>query len=126
MLSDGVRPASIARFIDWERAADDIAAMLRSAAGRNPHDRLLIELIGELFTRNAEFRARWAARNVRFHRSGHKKLHHPDGIPRSARAGADRLRGTAGHPPPPTDWNRRATWATTVEQTGEFSARTLE
>ncbi|MGY2028336.1 MmyB family transcriptional regulator [Nocardia gipuzkoensis] len=26
---------------------------------------------------SAEFRTRWAAHNVRFHRTGYKKLHHP-------------------------------------------------
>ncbi|GAA4387872.1 helix-turn-helix domain-containing protein [Tsukamurella soli] len=88
VLADPRRPASNARFVfldpaahdfytDWERAADDIAAMLRSEAGRNPHDRQLIELIGELSTRSEEFRRRWAAHNVRFHRAGQKKLHHP-------------------------------------------------
>ena len=64
-------------FVDWERAADDIAAMLRSEAGRNPYDKQLVELIGELSTRSEDFRTRWAAHNVRFHRTGHKVLHHP-------------------------------------------------
>jgi hypothetical protein len=51
--------------------------MLRSEAGRNPHDKNLVELIGELSTRGDDFRTRWAAHNVRFHRTGHKMLHHP-------------------------------------------------
>ena len=53
------------------------AAMLRSEAGRNPYDKQLIELIGELSTRSEDFRTRWAAHNVRFHRTGNKKLRHP-------------------------------------------------
>ena len=88
LLADPRRPANTARFIyldpaardfftDWERAADDIAAMLRSEAGHNPHDKQLIELIGELSTRSEDFRTRWAAHNVRFHRTGRKRLHHP-------------------------------------------------
>ena len=88
MLADSRRPANTARFIyldpaskeffvDWERAADDVAAILRSEAGRNPHDKALTELIGELSTRSEVFRTRWAAHNVRFHRTGLKKLHHP-------------------------------------------------
>jgi transcriptional regulator with XRE-family HTH domain len=88
VLADPRRPANNARFVyldpaahdfytDWERAADDIAAMLRSEAGRNPHDKQLVELIGELSTRSEEFRTRWGAHNVRFHRTGRKKLHHP-------------------------------------------------
>jgi transcriptional regulator with XRE-family HTH domain len=70
-------PASQEFFVDWDRAADDIAAVLRSEAGRNPHDKALTELIGELSTRSETFRQRWAAHNVRFHRTGVKKLHHP-------------------------------------------------
>ena len=88
MLADARRPANTARFVyldpaskefftDWERAADDIAAILRLEAGRNPHDKALTELIGELSTRSETFRTRWAAHNVRFHRTGKKKLHHP-------------------------------------------------
>ncbi|MGC4937664.1 helix-turn-helix transcriptional regulator [Kribbella sp. DT2] len=88
VLADPRRPANTARFVyldpaaqdyypDWDRTANDIAAMLRSEAGHNPHDKLLIELIGELSTRSEEFRTRWAAHNVRFHRTGLKRLHHP-------------------------------------------------
>ena len=70
-------PAAREFFADWERAADDIAAMLRSEAGSNPHDKQLIELIGELSTQSEESGVRWAAHNVRFHRTGHKRMHHP-------------------------------------------------
>lgn len=88
MLADSRRPANTARFVylnpaskdffaDWERTADDVAAILRSAAGRNPHDKALTELIGELSTRSEVFRTRWAAHNVRFHRTGKKSLRHP-------------------------------------------------
>jgi hypothetical protein len=70
VLADARRPANNARFVyldpaarefyaDWDRAADDIAAMLRSEAGSNPHDKQLIELIGELSTSSEVFRARW-------------------------------------------------------------------
>jgi hypothetical protein len=37
----------------------------------------LSDLVGELSTRSEEFRVRWAAHNVRFHRSGFKDIHHP-------------------------------------------------
>ncbi len=85
---DPVRPANSARFvfldpratefyIDWENAAHDIVAHLRSEAGGDPYDRGLSDLIGELSTRSEEFRVRWAAHNVRFHRTGVKRFHHP-------------------------------------------------
>ena len=44
---------------------------------RNPFDRELSDLVGELSTRSDEFRVRWAAHNVRFHRTGTKHIHHP-------------------------------------------------
>jgi transcriptional regulator with XRE-family HTH domain len=61
---------------DWDRSARDVVATLRSAAGRNPDDRELTGLIGELSTRSEEFRRHWAAHDVRFHVSGVKDFHH--------------------------------------------------
>jgi MmyB-like transcription regulator ligand binding domain len=52
-------------------------AILRAEAGRDPHDRRLSDLVGELATRSDEFRVRWAAHNVKFHRTGVKRFHHP-------------------------------------------------
>jgi hypothetical protein len=46
-------------------------------AGRDPYDRQLSDLIGELSTRSEEFRGRWAAHHVRIHTSGAKRFHHP-------------------------------------------------
>ena len=64
-------------YLDWERQAQDTVAILRSEAGRNPHDQALSGLIGELSTRSEIFRTWWAAHNVRFHRTGVKRFHHP-------------------------------------------------
>jgi transcriptional regulator with XRE-family HTH domain len=61
---------------NWEQAANDIVAILRAEAGRDPHDRQLTDLIGELSTRSDEFRIRWAAHNVHQHKSGSKRIHH--------------------------------------------------
>jgi transcriptional regulator with XRE-family HTH domain len=69
-------PAAVEFFPDWERVAGDLVALLRSEAGRNPHDRGLSDLVGELSTRSAEFRTRWATHNVRFHRTGIKRIRH--------------------------------------------------
>jgi transcriptional regulator with XRE-family HTH domain len=88
VLRDTGRPANTARFVfldpvahdffaDWEKTASDCVAILRSAAGRNPYDRDLTDLVGELSTRSEEFRTRWAAHDVRFHRTGRKVLRHP-------------------------------------------------
>jgi transcriptional regulator with XRE-family HTH domain len=64
-------------FVDYDQIARDAAAMLRLEAGRNPHDEELIALVGELSTRSELFRQRWASQDVRFHRSGRKRLRHP-------------------------------------------------
>jgi transcriptional regulator with XRE-family HTH domain len=88
VFADPARPANHARFnfldprahdfwIDWERAAADSVAMLRTEAGRDPYDKALSDLVGELSTRSDAFRSRWAAHDVRLHRTGLKHVHHP-------------------------------------------------
>ncbi|MEU8453753.1 helix-turn-helix transcriptional regulator [Streptomyces griseoaurantiacus] len=89
VFADPRRPANTARFVylepeaaegffvDYDRVVRDVAAKLRMEAGRNPYDEELIALVGELSTRSELFRQRWASRDVRFHRSGRKRLHHP-------------------------------------------------
>ena len=70
-------PASRIFFPDWEINADDMVATLRTYAGQNPLDTRLTDLIGELVTRSDAFRHRWAEHNVRHHRAGVKRIHHP-------------------------------------------------
>jgi hypothetical protein len=41
-------PAAQEFYVDWERVAKDLVAHLRSEAGRNPYDRGLSDLVGEL------------------------------------------------------------------------------
>jgi transcriptional regulator with XRE-family HTH domain len=64
-------------FVDYDRSADDCVAFLRAEAGRDPYDKNLTDLIGELSTRSEDFRLRWAAQNVKYHRTGRKRLNHP-------------------------------------------------
>ncbi|MFC4013371.1 helix-turn-helix transcriptional regulator [Nonomuraea purpurea] len=82
------RPANIARFQfldpagpgffpDWDSAADVTVALLRTEAGRDPYNKELTQLIGELSTRSDDFRGRWAQHNVRLHHTGTKTFHHP-------------------------------------------------
>ena len=70
-------PAATDFWVDWRKGADDAVAFLRSEAGRSPHDRVLTDLIGELSTRSQEFATRWARHDVKLHRTGIKRLHHP-------------------------------------------------
>lgn len=85
---DPVRPVNLARFVfldrrsrdfyrDWDGIAHYGVGSLRAEAGRDPYDRDLTELIGELSTRSDEFRVRWATRDVRDYRSGSQPFHHP-------------------------------------------------
>ena len=69
-------PASHRFYPDWDQAADIAVAILRTEAGRNPHDKDLHDLVGELSTRSQEFRTRWGAHNVRHHGTGTKRFHH--------------------------------------------------
>ena len=82
------RPPNFARFAfldpvsrrfypDWDGVADIAVAILRTEAGRVPHDRELHDLVGELSTRSPEFRTRWARHDVRHHGSGTKRFDHP-------------------------------------------------
>jgi transcriptional regulator with XRE-family HTH domain len=88
MLRGGALPVNSARFIfldprardfyiDWDKAAGDSVAVMRSEAGRDPYDRSLSDLVGELSTQSPEFRSLWAAHNVRQHIAGTKHFHHP-------------------------------------------------
>jgi transcriptional regulator with XRE-family HTH domain len=61
---------------DWETAADTVVAILRTEAGRNPYDKGLHDLVGELATRSQEFRRRWGAHDVRLHGAGTKCFRH--------------------------------------------------
>jgi transcriptional regulator with XRE-family HTH domain len=72
-----LNPCADEFFPEWDRVAEEIVATLRSYAGQSPHDKALTGLIGELVTRSDEFRIRWAKHNVRFHRLGIKRIHHP-------------------------------------------------
>jgi hypothetical protein len=64
-------------FPDWTTVANETVAGLRTEAGRDPYDRGLSDLVGELSTRSEEFRVRWANHNVRSHITGRKTIHHP-------------------------------------------------
>jgi len=88
LFDDPHRPVNSARFVflnpratdfflDWDTIANDAVGILRAEAGRDPYDKRLSDLIGELSTRSEEFRLRWAAHNVKLHRTGVKRFHHP-------------------------------------------------
>ncbi|AGZ42686.1 helix-turn-helix transcriptional regulator [Actinoplanes friuliensis] len=86
--SDPDRPANLARFtfldprarnfwVDWDQVADDFVGHLQAAAGTDPDDPALTQLIGELSTRSEQFRRMWARHDVRAHPRGVKRVRHP-------------------------------------------------
>ena len=88
VIGDGGRTPNLARFQfldpasrdfypDWELFAEMCVAIMRAEAGRDPHDKALQDLVGELSTRSDTFRTLWAAHNVRTHGTGTKRFHHP-------------------------------------------------
>lgn len=131
------RPVNLARFVflqrdlaeafypSWSTSADINVAILRTEAGRNPHDRALQDLVGELSTRSEEFRVRWGAHNVRHHASGEKVFRHPvvgelrmiyEAMEPMGQAGLNFLIYSA-EPGSPTEERLRllASWAATAE-----------
>ena len=137
VLTSPARPANNARFLfldpaarefysDWERQAQDVVAMLRTEAGRSPHDKGLSNLIGELSTRSENFRTWWAAHNVRFHRTGVKRFRHPvvgdltltfEALDLAADSGL-RISAYTAEPGTPSDDALKvlASWAATLEE----------
>jgi transcriptional regulator with XRE-family HTH domain len=88
VYADPARPANLARFCfldprshelypDWDDVANTTVALLRTEAGRDPLNRDLSGLVGELATTSPEFRTRWAAHDVQLHHAGVKRLRHP-------------------------------------------------
>ena len=144
--SQAKEPVNIARFQfldprghdffpDWEQSLDTTVSLLRTEAGRAPHDSELTGLIGELVTRSEEFRTAWARHNVRLHHTGRKSFHHPvvgdlvldfDAMELPAQPGLtltaySAAPGSAGY----DSLRLLATWAATeAEQVGRASAVT--
>nr|WP_064570365.1 helix-turn-helix transcriptional regulator [Gordonia sp. LAM0048] len=88
VIGDGGRTPNLARFQfldpasrdfypDWDLFAEMCVAIMRAEAGRDPHDKALQDLVGELSTRSDTFRTLWAAHDVRTHGAGTKRFHHP-------------------------------------------------
>jgi MmyB-like transcription regulator ligand binding domain/Helix-turn-helix domain len=69
-------PRAADYYPDYEGALSVAVALLRTEAGRDPHDKDLTELVGELATRSEAFRVRWGAHDVRSHRAGVKSFNH--------------------------------------------------
>ena len=60
---------------DWDTAAAVCVQILRTEAGRDPHDKAMHDLVGELSTRSEAFRRLWSSHDVRLHGAGTKTFH---------------------------------------------------
>ncbi|TFD87146.1 XRE family transcriptional regulator [Cryobacterium lactosi] len=70
-------PASREFYPDWQVFAEMCVSIMRAEAGRDPNDKALQDLVGELSTRSDTFRTLWGAHDVRTHGSGTKRFNHP-------------------------------------------------
>ncbi|QNE48170.1 helix-turn-helix domain-containing protein [Glaciihabitans sp. INWT7] len=88
IIGDGGRTPNLARFQfldsasrdfypDWDLFAGMCVAIMRARAGRDPHNKALQDLVGELSTRSEVFRQLWGAHDVRTHGTGTKRFNHP-------------------------------------------------
>ena len=64
-------------YADWPQAARDAVAVLRMEASRHPDDPDLIALVGELSTRDADFRTWWSSHPVHGLGAVTRTFHHP-------------------------------------------------
>ena len=71
-------PAARDFYPDWDLFAHMCVAIMRAEAGRDPHDRGLQDLVGELSTQSETFRRLWGSHDVRTHGTGTKRFHHPE------------------------------------------------
>ncbi|GAA3967765.1 helix-turn-helix transcriptional regulator [Actinomadura viridis] len=89
LIGDAGRVPNLARFLfldpasrdfypDWDRFAQMSVAIIRAEAGRDPHDRGLRDLVGELSTHSQTFRRLWGAHDVHILGAGTKRFHHPE------------------------------------------------
>ncbi|MFF2847949.1 helix-turn-helix transcriptional regulator [Streptomyces sp. NPDC058001] len=142
---DSQPPVNIARyqFLDprghdffphWEESLNTTVSLLRTEAGRAPHDSELTGLIGELVTRSEEFRTAWAKHNVRLHHTGRKSFRHPavgvitldfDAMELPAQPGLTLTAYSARPGTPDHDaLTLLASWAATLDQTEQAAAPT--
>ncbi|OKI06165.1 transcriptional regulator [Streptomyces sp. CB02923] len=72
-----LHPAARRFYTEWERMGRFTVGALRVEAGKNPHDRELSDLIGELSARSDFFRMLWDSHEVHVFRERTKRFHHP-------------------------------------------------
>ena len=88
LIGDGGRTPNLARFQfldpasrdfypDWDLFAEMCVAIMRTEAGRDPHDGACRTSSASCPPAATTFRRLWGAHNVRTHGAGTKRFHHP-------------------------------------------------
>ncbi|MFG6502289.1 helix-turn-helix transcriptional regulator [Microbacterium sp. P05] len=72
-----LEPSARTFYRDWENESRQIVAILRRETVRDPDDRRLTDLIGQLSIQDDTFQDLWTAHDVGEHRPGVKFFHHP-------------------------------------------------
>lgn len=70
-------PRATRFYCDWKRVVHAAVGALRVAVAKNPYDRDLQNLVGELSARSDAFRTLWGARDVHVFTDGTKRFFHP-------------------------------------------------
>ncbi|MCG7202272.1 helix-turn-helix domain-containing protein [Streptomyces arenae] len=70
-------PRATRFYTDWEHVARQGVGSLRVEVVKNPYDRDLSNLIGELSTRSDVFRMMWGSHDVHVYNEGIKRFRHP-------------------------------------------------
>lgn len=103
-----VKQRNIARFLflhsaardlfhDWDNQIRGCVARMRALAGTDPDAPDLAQLVGELLLKSPDFARMWERYDVRVHRPGTKRFHHPEVGDLTLGYQAMQLEGTPGH-----------------------------
>ncbi|WP_225849948.1 helix-turn-helix transcriptional regulator [Streptomyces sp. HPF1205] len=91
-----LHPAARDLFPDWEGQIRGCVARLRALAGTEPDAPDLARLVGELLLKSPDFARLWERYDVRAHRPGTKRFHHPQVGDMTLGYQSMRLESTAG------------------------------
>lgn len=64
-------------YADLDQSRELLVGVLRTAVGRDPNNKELTGLVGELTSKSRDFAKRWAKHHVKRHSRGRKVINHP-------------------------------------------------
>ncbi|MEV6992830.1 helix-turn-helix transcriptional regulator [Streptomyces sp. NPDC093228] len=92
-----LHPAARDLFPEWDTRIRGCVARLRALAGTDPDAPDLAQLVGELLLKSEDFARLWERYDVRPHRPGTKRFHHPRVGDLTLGYQSMLLEGTSGH-----------------------------